>query len=183
MILSALGWIAAVVTVALLLFVGKPYYQNLGYEEGRRVQSEANVKMADAAIAARVIEGTDYVVFGRIAEVNSAGLVIETRTPYLNNPLREEPRRQTILVDSTTVIEKRTILPTEQFIAAQEEARLRGLSTQDAVVHTSETLALSDLRIGDEIRVYPRVAQDAVKDQFEAKQILFVISNQQAPSN
>ena len=183
MVLSALGWIVAVITVALLLFVGKPYYQNLGYEEGRRIQSETNVKMADAAVASRVIEGSDYVVHGHIAEVNSASLVIETLTPYLNNPLRAEPRRQTILIDSTTIIEKRTILPTEQFIAAQEEARRRGLSTQDAIVHTAETLTLGDLRTGDEIRVYPRVAQDAVKDQFEAKQILLVISNQQNFTN
>lgn len=181
--ISAAGWVLAVIAVATALFVGKPYYAAQGYENGRLMQAENNMKAVDAILASRGVEGAEYVVIGRSLEAGNGRVVIEALNPYLNNPLRKGFRTQTVSIDAETVIEKRTVLPQEEFIRALEEARQQGLSTQDAVVHASEPLTLEQIPVGTEIRVYPRVAQDAVKDSFVAKQILWVISSHQPSPN
>lgn len=180
---SAAGWVLAVVGVAVALFVGKPYFAAKGYEQGRATQADSNIRAVDEILARRIVPGTDYVVYGRFIQAQNGSLVFETLNDYLRNPLRPGGRTQTALIDASTVIEKRTVLPPEEFMRVLEDARRAGLSTQEANIHASEPLSLNDIPVGTEIRVYPRVAQDAAKDTFAAKQILWVISNQQASSN
>lgn len=180
---SSIGWLTAVIVVAAALFAGKPYFYNRGYEEGRSTQAEANIRAVDAIIAGTQIEGENYVVFGKVISTSGSAVVFETLTPLLNNPLRDGARHQTAQIDAQTIIERRTMLPQDQIIRAQEQARSRGLSTQDAVIHKAETITAADLKPGDEIRVYPRVTSDAVKDSFETKQILLVISGQGSSTN
>ena len=183
--LSAFGWVIAVVLFACALFVGKPYYQNAGYEAGRLVATQANVEAVDAAIKQRPIEGDEYVVLGKLITATATELTIETINPYLQNPLSADRRVQTIQIDAQTILEKRTALPEAEFIAALQAARDRGLTTDQAVLHKTEPLTISMLKSGDEIRVYPAIAQDATKDSFYAKQVLLVSSSQtqQVPAN
>ncbi len=183
--LSALGWVIAVILFACALFVGKPYYQNMGYEAGRLVATQANVKAVDEVVQNRVIDGEDYVVLGRVLNATATELNIETINPYLQNPLSKERRVQTVRIDAQTILEKRTTLPEAEFFAALEAARQTGLPTDQAILHKTEPLTIDMLKSGDEVRVYPAIAQDATKDSFYAKQVLLVITSQvqQVPAN
>lgn len=183
--ISALGWVIAVILFACVLFIGKPYYQNVGYEAGRLVAAEANIKAVDEAISRRPIEGDEYVVLGKLVTATSTELTIETINPYLQNPLSKDRRLQTVRIDAQTVFEKRTALSEAEFIAALEASRAQGLTTDQAILHKTEPLTVNMLKLGDEIRVYPSVAQDATKDSFYAKQVLLVLSSQaqQVPAN
>ncbi|MBI4121737.1 MAG: hypothetical protein HY461_00240 [Parcubacteria group bacterium] len=160
-LLSALGWFAAVLAVALALFVGKPHYQQVGYDEGRRVQAASNIKKADEALSQRTIEGEEFPVYGRVVERLVGALVMETLTPALNNPLREKRRRQTVVIASQTVLEKRTL-------------------TNEIETYKTEPLTLADFQIGQEIIAFPASTQDALLDQFIAKRIIQSISLQQS---
>lgn len=183
LIVSAAGWMAAVVVVALALFLGKPHFFNKGYEQGRTDQAAQNVAAVDQQIASQAIQGDNYVVLGRVVSVSAAEIVFETGNPILVNPLRSGPRQQTAVINAQTVIERRTMLPQDEIIRIQEQARSRGLSTQDVVIHQAETISATDLKPGDEISIYPAVVADAVKDSFAARQVLLVISNQTPTTN
>jgi len=182
MIISALGWVAAVLAVALALFVGKPSYYRAGYEQGRETQAAANIRAVDDLLSARTIEGENYVVLGRVTNKQSTAVEIETLNPYLVIPLRTGARRQVVMLTDETIMEKRTALSAEEQVQALEDGQRRGLTTDQIQQHRSEPLTIDDLRIGDEIRVYPVNVQDALKNTFTAKQILFVISSQ-TPQN
>lgn len=183
--LSALGWIVAVIVFACALFIGKPYYQHAGYEAGRLASAQKNQESVDSIVRSRPIEGDDYVVLGRLVTATSTELTIETVNPYLLNPLSKDKRIQTVRIDENTVLEKRTTLAEADFLKALADAQLKGLTTDQAKLHKSEPLTIDMLKLGDEIRVYPSVAQDATKDEFYAKQVLLVISSQtqQSPAN
>lgn len=182
MIISALGWVAAVLAVAVALFVGKPAYYRAGYEQGRETQAAANIRAVDDLLSARTIEGENYVVLGRVTNKQSNAVEIETLNPYLVNPLRTGARRQVVMLTDETIMEKRIALSAEEQVQALEDGQRRGLTTDQIQQHRSEPLTINDLRIGDEIRVYPVNVQDALKNTFTAKQILFVISSQ-TPQN
>jgi hypothetical protein len=183
MTVSALGWIAAVLSVALALFVGKPYYMNRGYEQGRLTQAEANIIAVDASIQSKVIEGADYVVYGRVLSKSADILVISPLNPMLTNPLRKEARQQIVIIDDQTIMESRTVLPEAQYHQAVLDGERRGLTTDQIKLYTVEPLDVDDVLVGDELQIFPVVAQDAVKDQYTAKKILKTISNQSSQSN
>lgn len=180
---SAIGWLLAVLLFAGALFVAKPYVQHKGYEAGRAQTSSDNIAAVDAVVKARTIEGENYVVLGRVVSTTANSVTFETLTPYLLNPLSKQARYQTATVTADTVIEKRTLLAQDEFVKALEEGRRKGLTTDQIQVHTKEPLTLAQLKQNDEIRLYPVVAQDAVKDSFAVKQILLVITNQTTPNS
>lgn len=178
MVVSALGWVAAVAAVALALFVGKPAYYKAAYDQASSEQSQKNIMAVDQALASRTIDGNQYVVLGKVVSKEQDRLVIETQNPYLINPLRKEPRHQTVLLTPETFMEKRVMLAGDDFVKALEEGQRKGLTTDKIQLHKKEPLTLDTIAIGDQIRVYPTIIQDAVKDTFTAQQILLVISSQ-----
>lgn len=180
--ISALGWVLAVLLFAVALFGGKPYVQHQGYDAGRKEAAEKNAQAIDQVVKKRVIEGDNYVVFGKVESVSGNAVRFETINPYLINPLSKQTRYQVATVSADTIIEKRTLLSPEAMAKALEDGRKKGLKTEDIQVHVKEPLTIDMLKVGDELRFYPTVAQDAVNDTFAVKQILLVISTQN-PTN
>lgn len=165
LILSALGWIAAVVAVAAVLFGAKPYYENTAYEAGRQARAQENITRVDEWILTQVSQDELFAVQGRVVSTTADSVTFETLTPRLNNPLRPQRRQQTARIDADTLLEKRSLVSTTQ--------------TQQ---YESEPITINQLQIGDEITVIPRLTQEVAQDIFAAKQILRTISPQETTS-
>lgn len=178
MIMSALGWVALVLSVALALFVGKPAALKRGYEHGSQVQAQENIKSVDEAMAARGIEGENYTVLGRVLEVSDRSVIITPLNPILINPLRREARQQVLLVDRGTVLEQRLLLSQEEYQQALADAERRGLTTDRVRLFSMQPLTLDQVKPGDEIEATPMIARDALKDQYAIKRLIKIISNQ-----
>jgi hypothetical protein len=166
LILSALGWIAAVVAVAAILFWIKPYYENRAYEEGKHARAQENILRVDEWISDRAVENDSLTLMGRVISTSQDSIVFEILTPRLNNPLRTERRQQTALVDGDTLVEVRTLVTRVQ----------NGQQTQEFV---ATPLSLNTLKSGDEITIIPRKVEESAADSFVAKEVLRILSEQQ----
>ncbi len=173
MIVSTAGWLAAVASVALVLFVGKPFYFEKGYTSAREEQARLNIEAVDRLLASSAASEEKQILFGQIVSVQANALEIEILNQRFNNPLRKERFTQRLLITEDVVVEKVTLLQDEAYIQALEEGRSRGLTTDQIQLTDSEPLSIEDLYPGDIIQIIPATSQDLFASELTPLQIIY----------
>ncbi len=171
MVISSLGWLAAIVLTGLFLFVGKPYFYTQGYEQGKKDQFAHDVSQVEKALPESALPAQAMESFGRIVSLTGSTIVlsVESSTPGLYNPLAPK-KQQRILVDSQTKIIEKTPLTKEQYLAAMKPVQSGGNVQINPYVE--KPILITDLKVSDQIQARPRVAADLSKSEFLADQII-----------
>lgn len=175
--LASLGWIAAVLAFGGFLFIGKPYYYGVGYEQGKQDQFAYDVQKVQEHLGATGLpEGiTQIHVLGRVISVAPNSLVLQNSLVSQTNPLLQEPRKQTVFIDADTKLFRRKPYTNEEYGQRVREAERQGVNVVTIPFYAEEPIRFEDIQPTDEIDVLTRTLQDEKADSFTAAEIAVMV--------
>lgn len=173
-LISSLGWVIAVIVVAVSLFIVKPYYFGTGYDQGKSDQYNHDVTVVQNYIGSPPPPTANLIavpIQGKITAVSSNSLQVDSLAPASVNPLINQPRKYTILVDAQTKIYLQSPKTQAEYQDAVKKAQAANQDPSRIMPYDQKVIAISDLKVGDTIQALGKDPTDSTKETFTASEI------------
>jgi hypothetical protein len=163
MFFASLGWIILVGGVAAFLWIGKPYY----YEIGRTHQLQEDIEKVNQDLGFDLPE--DAPLTGTIESIGDNSFILDAELVF-DNPLVDtgDVKKEIVITNATSIDYEKYISPLQfqQLLAeAEEEGQLSETVSPFELIPSS----FEELEVGQTVSVTPAPGQSRYEEKIEAQ--------------